>query len=291
MKLIQAFLAILCAISSGAAATTINSAEKYAYGANIGWLNAQGDVVNGAVVGEYVCSGYVWGANVGWIHLGGGTPANGIRYQNNSATDFGVNHDGLGNLRGYAYGANIGWINFEESGAPKVDLTTGVLTGQIYSANCGWISLSNKVALVRTDIIQPGADSDGDGITDAWELSYTNSLTAFTATSDADGDGIPDQGEHVADTHPLDPGDLLRITSYLALFGAGTETNTLAWKSKESRNYQIDYRTNLSLGTPWVDATALFAPDPGMNTTRSLVLTPSLSERYFRVEAVKPLSP
>ena len=57
---------------------------------------------NGAVIGEYVCSGYIYSANVGWINLGSGSPANQIHYQNNSATDFGVNKDGLGNLRGYA---------------------------------------------------------------------------------------------------------------------------------------------------------------------------------------------
>src|SRR6185295_16893447 len=113
------------------AASTINPANKFSYGANIGWLDWRGDTNSGAVIGEYVCSGYIWSANVGWIHLGSNAPANGIQYQNNSATDFGVNHDGIGNLRGLAYGANIGWINFENTGAPKVDLKTGTLSGFI----------------------------------------------------------------------------------------------------------------------------------------------------------------
>src|SRR6266704_1396218 len=90
-------------------ATTINSANHYAGGANLGWTDWRADTANGAVIGEYVCSGYIYAANVGWIHLGSGAPANGIRYQNNSPSDYGVNHDGLGNLSGYAYGANIGW--------------------------------------------------------------------------------------------------------------------------------------------------------------------------------------
>lgn len=99
------------------AATTIDPVDRYAHSANAGWINWQGDVSQGAVIGEYVCSGYLWGANVGWIHLGDGTPVNDVNYQNNSVTDFGVNHDGAGNLRGLAYAANIGWINFENSGA------------------------------------------------------------------------------------------------------------------------------------------------------------------------------
>ena len=141
------------------AATTINSANHYAYGANLGWLDWRGDTANGAVIGDYVCSGSIYSANTGWINLGGGSPTNGIRYLNLSASDFGVNHDGAGNLRGYAYGANIGWVNFENTGAPKVDLVSDNLSGYVWSANCGWISLSNAVAYVQTDSTQLGAQA------------------------------------------------------------------------------------------------------------------------------------
>lgn len=283
------------------AATTIDPVNKHSYAANLGWIDWRGDTNNGAVIGEYVCSGYVWAANVGWIDLGDGSPANGIQYQNNSSTDYGVNHDGLGHLRGLAYGANIGWILFTNataSGAlpaedvPQLDLKTGNLSGYAYSANCGWISLSNAFAYVRTGFIQPGADSDGDGITDAWELIYTNSLTAFTASSDTDGDGVSDLAEHGADTNPFDPNDFLHITDYLALFGGADETNVLTWTSKETRCYQLEYRTNLSVGTPWVDASAVFTPDPGETTMRLIILSGApLAERYFRVESLKPLAP
>src|ERR1051325_3011593 len=104
-------LLLTAALDQALAVSTINATNQFAYGANIGWLNWRGDTNNGAIIGEYVCSGCIYSANVGWINLGSGAPANGIRYQNNSGTDFGVNHDGLGNLRGYAYGPNIGWIN------------------------------------------------------------------------------------------------------------------------------------------------------------------------------------
>src|SRR5262245_14960355 len=112
MKAILVLLGSCTLAATLSAATTINATNQYAYGANIGWMDWRGDVANGAVIGEYVCSGFIYAANVGWINLGDGTPANGIRYQNNSASDFGVNHDGSGNLRGYAWGANIGWLTF-----------------------------------------------------------------------------------------------------------------------------------------------------------------------------------
>src|SRR5690242_8041018 len=113
IKFFITVVAFLICFQSAFAATTIDAANKYAYGANIGWLDCRGDTNNGAVIGEYVCSGFIYFANVGWINLGSGSPTNGIYYQNLSANDFGVNQDGTGNLRGYAYGANIGWINFE----------------------------------------------------------------------------------------------------------------------------------------------------------------------------------
>src|SRR5262245_40713151 len=146
MKKLILTLVLATVTSLGWSATTINPTNHFDYGANLGWMDFRGDTNTGAVIGEYVCSGYIYAANVGWINLGGGAPTNGIYYQNLSPTDFGVNQDGLGNLRGYAYGANIGWINFEDNGAAKVDLKNGRMTGFAYSANCGWISLSNTQA-------------------------------------------------------------------------------------------------------------------------------------------------
>ena len=59
--------------------------------------------------------------------VGSGTPTNGHAYANNSAADWGVNHDGAGRLTGYAWGANIGWVAFEQThGQPQVDLRTGL---------------------------------------------------------------------------------------------------------------------------------------------------------------------
>ena len=183
------------------AATTIDSVNRYAYGANLGWLNWVADTNNGVVIGAYVCSGYIYCANVGWINLGSGSPANSIQYQNNSATDFGVNLDGLGNLSGYAWGANIGWITFEQTyGQPKVNLLTGQLSGSVWSANCGWISLSNAVAYVQTDTISPGALAS-DGLPIAWLLTYFGT-TNVNANADPTGKGMTIGQDYLAGTDP-----------------------------------------------------------------------------------------
>jgi len=267
------------------AATSINATNQYTYGANMGWMNWRGDTNNGAVIGEFVCSGYIYAANVGWINLGSGFPGDRVHYQNNSATDFGVNHDGEGNLRGYAWGANIGWIKFEDSGAPTVDLKTGNLTGHAYSANCGWISLSNAFATVRTDTIPAGFDFDGDGIPDPWELTYTNSVAVFNASTDSDGDGVLDKDEYLADTSPTDPNDNLRILSITR--GAPTPTYTiLLWTSKATRCYAVQDRHALDLGSSWADY--FVAPFLGANNAG---FDESDNQHFYRIRAFRPLAP
>ncbi len=283
-------IALLMVSAVGAMATsTIDNANRYAYGANIGWLDARADGTNGAVIGEFVCSGYLYSANVGWINLGSGNPANTNQYQNNSATDFGVNNDGLGNLRGYAYGANIGWINFEANGAPTVDLSNGHLTGSVYSANCGWISLNNAFAYVQTDSIAPGADSDGDGIPDAWEIQHAGNLTTLSHNGDADGDGVSDYQEYLADTDPLSASSSLRIVAKTFTKAAGIENDFITWTSQPTRNYNLQYSSNLFAGS-WASAGPLYRSS-GSTINGQFTSTPFATNCFFRVQALRPLAP
>jgi hypothetical protein len=277
-------LAVFLLAGSASTATTI-TANSHAYAANFGWIDWRGDTNNGAVIGEYVASGYIYSANVGWIHLGNGAPTNGVRYQNLAVADTGVNHDGLGNLRGFAWGANIGWIQFENTGAPSVDLVTGKLSGSLYSANCGWISLSNASAFVQTASIAKGVDTDLDGITDAWELGHTNTLTAFSGSSDIDQDGQSDRDEYLADTNPLNPADNLRITSIT--HGVSTPSyTTLFWTSRPTRFYAVQNRTTLDTNSAWSDYTVFSFPGAG-----GLGFDQFPDSAFFRVRAFRPLIP
>jgi len=285
------FTAVVCGAQ---AATTVNPANNYAYGANIGWMNWHGDTNNGVVIGEFVCAGYIYAANAGWIHLGDGSPANGIRYQNDSSNDFGLNHDGAGNLRGFAYGANIGWLNFtnrDATGAafdgPKVNLVTGRLSGFVWSANCGWVSLSNAFAHVQTDRQESGPDTDNDGIPDDWERARSGDLTTLTGSGDNDSDGHSNAEEYLADTSPLDLNSRLRITSYSA--SAGGSTSTIAWASSPARVYRLLKTNNVAAPLPWPDTgLGLMSPSAGPTTSRTSTESPS-SARFFVIEALKPL--
>lgn len=268
---------------SARAATTIDPANHYAYAANLGWIDWRGDINNGAVIGEYVCSGYLYSANVGWINLGSGTPANGIYYQNDSATDFGVNQDGLGNLRGYAWGANIGWINFESIGAPKVNLFTGKMSGYAYSANCGWISLSNAVAQVQTDTIQP-APLAANGLPIPWLLQNFGT-TNVDANADPDHDGASTAQEYLAGTNPRNTASVLKITQITRDIPSPTYT-TLHWNSVNTRYYVVQKRPSLTDGV-WSD----FINVPIMGLNNVGFNDYDSTNEFYRVRAYRPLIP
>jgi hypothetical protein len=303
---LAALITVYCLLSTGLLAvdSTINTntTQQSSYGANIGWMNWRANTTNGAVVGEFVLSGNIWGANVGWINLGTGNPTNGIQYTNLSTNDFGVNNGGANNLSsgelsGYAYGANIGWLVFTNRSAagpllssevPKIDLASGRFTGFAYGANVGWISLSNAQAFVKTDTCIAGADTDGDGIADAWELQYAGNLTTLSgAGHDQDGDGVSDVDEYLADTNPMQQNDNLRITAVSA--NSGGTTSTVTWTSRPTRLYQVQSRESLVTGA-WSTNTppGLVAPDAGTLTTRDAPGNVT-TQRFFRVQAIRPL--
>jgi hypothetical protein len=289
----------LCLLMPGPAMradSTINAVDRYAYGANLGWIDARANFEHGARVGEFICAGYLYGANVGWINLGNGEPADGIYYGNDSAEDFGVNRDPLGELTGRAWGANIGWLIFTNRTAagasfdgPRVDPFTGRFNGYVFAPNVGWITLSNLFAQVKTDVVTPGIDSDGDGIPDAWELSQVGGLDRMTATSNLDGDRATDREEYLADTDPLTGGDELRVTGFSA--SADGTSGTITWTTRPTRVYRIEERLGLDLGLPWGDAGfGWMRADPGATTTRTLIAT-TAAHRYLRIEAAPPLAP
>jgi hypothetical protein len=288
-RIIKATLGLLLLVIGSVvtrAGTTIDAANHFAYGANIGWIDCRGDVTHGAVLGEYVCSGFIYSANVGWINFGNGSPTNRIHYQNVSSNDFGVNHDGLGNLSGFAYGANIGWINFEANGAPKINLQTGNLSGYAYSANCGWISLSNAFAHVQTDTLSPGT-LDANGLPIAWELTYFGT-TNVNPNADPDHDGQSNLQEYLAGTDPTDANSVLRITNFGIL--SDTVTTLLVWTSVPTRNYHIQATPTL-ISPVWADSgLGVIAPASGSTTIAFPPVLGAFSE-FYRVSATLPLSP
>lgn len=76
---------------------TIDSAQKYAWGENVGWINFGCDGCDVEIT-DTLLTGYAWSAQYGWLNL---SPTNG-----------GVENDGEGTLSGHAWASNLGWIDF-----------------------------------------------------------------------------------------------------------------------------------------------------------------------------------
>jgi len=163
------------------AESTTDETNRFAYGANIGWINWRDGVTEGAFIGTEFCTGFVYSANAGWIHLGRG-PSNDNAYSNVSSADYGVNVSDGNKLRGLAYGANVGWIKFETNGNPHLDLSTGILEGFAYGANVGWISLSNTFAYVQTMALLTTTSTSSTSSTST-STSSSTSVTSTTSTT------------------------------------------------------------------------------------------------------------
>lgn len=281
-------LLLLSATLLRAADSTLPPGEAFAWGAGTGWMNLRANHTHGVLVGSHFLSGHAWSGHLGWISFGDGAPANGHSYSNTDGGDFGVNHDGQGRLSGLAWGAGIGWVNFgwaqaNDPNAPRVDLLTGHFSGLAWSSSTGWIQLGT--GQLRTATIFD-ADSDLDGISDAWEHQWFGTLAAANAASDADHDGASDWHEHHALTNPLQPSSKLRTLHHEPV--SGGERLSVMFASQAGRLYRIQLSLDL---LNWQDSDAgLIQPDPDASTTR-LIRTLSPEKTFVRILPLKPLQP
>lgn len=113
--------------------------SQYAYGENVGWVNAEplGDGGPGMQVGDFALSGYLWSENLGWISLSCQDTGS------CGSVAYGVTNDGFGKLSGQAWAENAGWVSFAPTGAGVVvDPATGRMNGRAWSENAGWITFA-----------------------------------------------------------------------------------------------------------------------------------------------------
>ena len=140
--LFAAVVLVMLGMYQISSAAGIDSAAKYAWSTNAGWINFNPTAGEGvAVFGDHL-EGFIWAENVGWIRLGTHTGGSPNTYANSDAHNYGVNRDPSGRLTGYGWGANVGWINFAPpGGGVTIDPGTGAFSGYAWGENVGWISL------------------------------------------------------------------------------------------------------------------------------------------------------
>ena len=185
-----------------------NENSQYAYGENVGWLNAEpsGNGGPGVEVEDFKLTGYIWAENIGWVSLSCENTSS------CSTVDYGVVNDGRGNLSGYGWAENVGWISFscENTGScrtveydVRIDFDTGEFSGRAWGENIGWLSFSSGGAVSYGLRSSWEPDTDGDEMADWWEKQYFTHL-GRDGTLDWDDDGLIDSLEFHYDTDPTD---------------------------------------------------------------------------------------
>jgi hypothetical protein len=91
------------------------------------------------------------------------------------------------------------------------------------------------------------ADSDGDGIPDAWEITNFGGPTNAAPDADADSDGQSNRNEFRSGTNPQDGADCLRIVDLVA-DSPGGHGLVVRWASVPTVKYTVDRSTNLVSG-------------------------------------------
>ena len=183
-----------------------DAGDQYAWGENVGWLNAEPSGNGGPgvhVYGDHL-EGYMWGENIGWVNMSCQNTGNCA----GPAGNWGVTNDGAGNLAGYAWGESVGWISFSCRNRPStcaatghygvtINPTTGVFSGYAWGENIGWISFSDNAPVaygVKTSWrspCTPGVDSDGDGWKNDAEWAITTDCLDSCTNQAGDRDAWP----------------------------------------------------------------------------------------------------
>ena len=85
----------------------------------------------------------------------------------------------------------------------------------------------------------PDADTDGDGMTDAWEIANRLNPAVNDANLDADDDGMTNLQEFLVGTDPQDKDDYLKVDA-VTPSGAGSGY-TIQFSAAADRTYSVLY--------------------------------------------------
>jgi len=96
------------------------------------------------------------------------------------------------------------YVNHDSIGSP---FTTDAGTVGAYGSHPGLI----EVLYPAAPALDPNADTDHDGLPDAWEVAHLGSINA-APDADADGDGTTNLMEYLAGTDPSDAASAFRPT-------------------------------------------------------------------------------
>jgi hypothetical protein len=132
--------------------------------------------------------------------------------------------------------------------------------------------------LKGTDLNPMKWDTDGDGISDGYELTHW--LNPLDPNGDADGDGVRDAVEVLAMmTDPTLASDVLRLRQVAAV-EPGSGLFSLAWEAKAGVVYQVQYSDDLHV---WYDVINSQSMQSVTGTQVYMQQAPAVTTRFYRV--------
>jgi len=123
-----------------------------------------------------------------------------------------------------------------------------------------------------------GADTDGDGMEDDWEMAYFGTL-ARDGTGDFDGDKVSDLVEFRSGTDPLNNGSVFRV---LTLTTPSVGTKTVLWASVPGKTYRVQYTDGIG-SQPWTDLAVPPVTAVGTTASQSDDFAGAAARRFYRV--------
>jgi hypothetical protein len=134
---------------------------------------------------------------------------------------------GLANIDSGGERGTVGaYVNHNSIGEPFASDAGSV---GVYSNHPGFIEVIYPVA----PVFDPSADTDRDGMPDAWEVTHFGSISVLPG-ADADGDGTTNLMEYLAGTGPVDASSVFRPTAQMEGNDLALSVQTMA-----GRRYRV----------------------------------------------------
>lgn len=143
---------------------------------------------------------------------------------------------------------------------------------------------SNGEAILWFRQFQPVEDTEGDSLSDDWELKCWGTTTQTAGSVDSDQDGMSNAEEQTAGTDPTDAASALTLLSAVATLDESALV--LSWRSVSNRTYEVRQAARLRDGFTQVVQAAIPATPP-VNVSTMAVST-VISGAFYRVAVQAP---
>ena len=122
------------------------------------------------------------------------------------------------------------------------------------------------------------ADSDGDGMPDAWEIANGTNMNVPDASDDPDGDGHSNYQEYLAGTNPHDAQSRLKV-EHVTASGGGVQFDFTA---ASNRTFTVQFKDSLNAASWLVLSNVPAAPQIRVI---NITVPPTNTARFFRLGA------